>query len=130
MTFMESIYALERLNDLIRRKATGTPEQLAVKFDVSVGTIKNLLKILKDRNLPICYCRERQTYYYAYEVEVRLFWVNAKEDLNQIRGGENIYNFFSPSQNFCLDPYDLCTKLILTEQQNDASGFRFSGMGY
>jgi hypothetical protein len=127
MTFTEHVFALERLNDLIRRKATGTPEQLAVKFGVSVGTIKNLLKILKDRNLPVCYCRERQTYYYEYEVEVRLFWVNAKEDLNQIRGGENIYNFFSPSQNFCLDPLHLCTKLIITEQQNDASGFRFSG---
>ena len=127
MTYDEYNFALERLNDLIRRKATGTPEQLAEKFDVSVGTIKNLLNILKNRDAPVRYCREKQTYYYEFEVEVRVFSVNAKVDLNKIRGGQNNYNYFPPSQNFCLGTYDLCNKLINNERQNDASGFRFSG---
>ena len=130
MTYDEYNFALERLNDLIRRKATGTPEQLAEKFDVSVGTIKNLLNILKNRDAPVRYCREKQTYYYEFEVEVRVFSVNAKVDLNKIRGGQNNYNYFPPSQNFCLGTYDLCTKLINNERQNDASGFCFSPFGY
>jgi hypothetical protein len=73
------------------------------------------------------YDRERQTYCYEYEVEVFLFVVKAKEDLRKLQGGENNYIYFSPIQNFCIDPYHLCTKLINTEEQNDASGFRFLG---
>lgn len=78
MTFMEQIEALERLHSLIRRKATGTPEELAERFNVSVGTIKNLLRILKDKELPISYCRNKQTYYYDYEVDIRLFVIDTK----------------------------------------------------
>ena len=110
MTFMQHIEALERLHLLIQRKGTGTPEDLARRFNVSVGTIKNLLTILRNKGLPICYCRDSQTYYYEYEVEVRLFWVNTKDNLRTIQGGNNIFNFFSPSQNSCLDPYHRRTK--------------------
>jgi hypothetical protein len=103
---------------------------LAERFEVSVGTIKNWLKILRDKNLPILYCRDRQTYYYAQDVEVRFFWINNEEDLKKIQGGENIFVNFNPSQNFCLGASDLWVKLINNEEQNDASGFGFSGFGY
>jgi predicted transcriptional regulator len=126
MNFMEHITALERLHNLIRLKATGTPEQLAQRFDVSLGTINNLLKILRGKGLPVLYDRERQTYYYEYEVEVFLFVVKAKDDLRKMRGGENNYIYFYPIQNSCIGSYDLCRKLINTEEQNDASGFRYS----
>ena len=125
MTFIEQIKALERLHELIRRKATGTPEQLAERFEVSIGTIKNLLRILKEKDLPICYCRERQTYYYEYEVEIVIFQIKTKEDLRKIQGGENIYTFFNPRQNFCLGISNICIRLINTDEQNDASSFRF-----
>jgi predicted DNA-binding transcriptional regulator YafY len=75
MTFLEQIEALERLHQLIKRKATGSPNQLANKFNVSVGTIKNLLNILKNRGLPLNYCRYEQTYYYDCDVEVYFFYV-------------------------------------------------------
>ena len=51
MTFNEQMEVLERLHLLIKRKATGTPEQLAEKFNVSLGTINNLIKILRDKGL-------------------------------------------------------------------------------
>lgn len=75
MTFSEQIAALERLHQLIKLKATGSPEQLADRFSVSVGTIKNLIKIFKDRDLPIRYSRSRQTYLYEQEVEIHLFYI-------------------------------------------------------
>ena len=127
MTFNEQIQALERLHDLIKRKGTGTPEQLAEKFNVSVGTIKNLLKILRDKDFPIAYCRDRKTYYYEREIELIVFKAEPKEDLHKIRGGESNFYFFPPSQNFWLDPFDLCNRLTNTEKQNDAGGFRFLG---
>ena len=96
-------------------------------FNVSLGMINNFIKILRDRGLPVLYCRERQTYYYEYGVEVYLFVVKAKDDLRKIQGGEKNYIYFSPIQNFCIDPLHLCNKLINTEGQNDAGGFRFLG---
>ena len=130
MKFNQQLDSLERLHHLIRRKQTGTLEELAEKFGVCVGTIKNMLRILKSRNLPIAYDYDRHTYYYTYEVEVVFFEVKAKEDLRKIRGGENNLNFFSESQNFCLTPYDLCIRLTNNGGQNDACGFGFSGFGY
>ncbi len=130
MTFMEQIEALERLHELIKRKATGTPEQLAEKFDVSLGTIHNFIKTLRSKDLPIAYCRERQTYYYEYEVEVIVFQIKTKEDLRKIQGGEFNFNFFSPMQNFCIDPSDICNMLTNTEEQNDAGSFGFSKFRY
>jgi hypothetical protein len=130
MTFIEQIEALERLHELIRRKATGTPEQLADKFNVSLGTIHNFIKTLRNKGLPIAYCRDRQTYYYEFEVDVFLFVVKAKEDSNKIRGGENIFNYFLPMQNFCIDTSHLCNRLINNEEGNDAGGFRYLGFGY
>ena len=84
MTFMEQIQALERLHELIKRKATGTPEQLSERFGVSLGTIHNLIKTLRSKDLPILYCRERQTYYYEYEVDIIVFQIKTKEDLRKI----------------------------------------------
>jgi predicted DNA-binding transcriptional regulator YafY len=78
MTFFEHIQAFDRLHDLIRRRATGTPTQLAVKFKVSVGTIKNMITILRNEGFPIAYSREDETYYYEYEIEVVIFRVKSK----------------------------------------------------
>ena len=78
MTFLEYAEALERLHGLINRKATGSPEKLMEKFGVSLGTINNFIRTLRNKGLPILYCRERETYYYAYEVEVIIFSVKSK----------------------------------------------------
>ena len=126
MTFMEQIEALERLHELIKRKATGTPEQLSERFGVSIGTINNFIKTLRNKNLPIVYCRDRQTYYYEYEIEFVVFQIKTKEDLRKIQGGEINIHFFSPIQNFCIDPSDICSRLTNTEEQNDAGSFCFS----
>lgn len=79
MSWIQQLDALERLHLLIKLKATGTPEQLAHRFNVSVGTIKNLIKILKEKDLPVCYCRYDQTYFYDYEVEIQFFVVKLKK---------------------------------------------------
>ncbi len=129
MKFNEENNELERLHLLIKRRGTGSLEDLARKFKVCVGTVKNRIKILKDAGAPIEYCRESQTYFYTRQVDITFFQVKAVDNSKNIRGGENNYNFFSSSQNFCLDPYDLCNRLTNSEGQNDARGFGFSGFG-
>ena len=78
MTLDEQEDAILRLNDLIRRKQTGTPEKLAEKFGVSDRTMDNLIKTMKNKGFPIAYCRNRQTYHYKYEIEVIAFQVKPK----------------------------------------------------
>jgi predicted DNA-binding transcriptional regulator YafY len=73
MTLIEQIKMLERLHALIQRKATGTPTQLAAKFEVTERTVRNGIFFLKNQDLPIQYCRERQTYFYECEVEGAIF---------------------------------------------------------
>ena len=102
MTYNETTGALGRLHHLIKRKATGTPEKMAQKFSVSVSTVKNWIDILKRRKLPVKYCREKQTYYYAYEVDFRIFWVKAIDDPKKIQGGKKNYNFFRQVRIFVL----------------------------
>ena len=78
MTFFDHIDAFDRLHDLIKRRATGTPIQLAAKFNVSVGTIKNMIATLRDKNFPVAYSREDETYYYEYEIEAIIFRIKPK----------------------------------------------------
>lgn len=79
MTFMQQSDVLERLHLLIKRRGTGTPHDLAEKFEVSIGTIKNWINILKSNDLPINYCRFDNTYYYEYEVNVTFFKVECNK---------------------------------------------------
>ena len=81
MRFNEHFDALDRLDGLIRRKQTGTPAQLAAKFGVSVGTIKNMIKEMKDRDCPIRYSRGEKTYYYTRKIKIIAFQVIDEEDL-------------------------------------------------
>lgn len=55
---------LEYLNDMIRRRSTGSPAQLARKFNVSKRTIYEYIDILKSLGAEIDYCRHSETYYY------------------------------------------------------------------
>jgi HTH domain len=75
MTFIEQLEALERLHLLIQRKATGTPEQLAERLNVCPRTIRNLIQILKHKDLSVHYSRDLQTYYYESDVEVLFFYI-------------------------------------------------------
>ncbi len=75
MTFIEQLEALERLHLLIQRKATGNPEQLAGRMNVSPRTLRNFIQILKHKDLSIHYSRDLQTYYYESDVEVHFFCI-------------------------------------------------------
>lgn len=64
MRYLERVRILQRLDDLIRRKATGTPVDCANRLDVSRATFFRLLDELKSLDAPICYCRNRESYFY------------------------------------------------------------------
>ncbi len=72
MTLLEHLRISKRLNDLIRRKATGTPAQLAHRLGISRATLYRFIRDFKELGAPIKYCTTRQTYYYETFFELDL----------------------------------------------------------
>jgi DNA-binding IclR family transcriptional regulator len=56
------INRFRKVDDLIRRKATGTPAQLAEKLDIAESTLYQFLNVMKDLGAPIYYDKIRQSY--------------------------------------------------------------------
>lgn len=82
MTLLEKLEMIERIDGLIRRKATGTPKQLASRLRVSERCLFKTLKMMRDMGGPINYSVSRQTYSYHYEVEFSLGFRNVKNVIN------------------------------------------------
>ncbi len=64
MKLIAQLQHLDRLDDLIRRKATGSSDQLAARFGCSRRTIYNYLKTLQELGAKVSYCDQRRSYYY------------------------------------------------------------------
>lgn len=124
MKFIEQIQTLERLDQLIRLKATGTPIELASRLNVSERTAYNLIEALRDLGVVISYCKQKKSYYYESRVTIQFLKVQV-ENTKNIQGGENKLPFFSILQNFCSGASDICNMLKNTEEQNDAGDFSF-----
>ena len=53
-----------RIDQLIYRKATGTPQHLAEKLDISESTLYEYFAVKRELGAPIKYDKFRNTYYY------------------------------------------------------------------
>ncbi len=65
MNFIEKSKMLERVDQLIRMKATGTAGELAKKLNQSRSSVYNTLDLLRDMGADIKYCESRKSYYYT-----------------------------------------------------------------
>ncbi|WP_372489979.1 HTH domain-containing protein [Chitinophaga sedimenti] len=64
MALKNTISRLEYLDNLICKRSTGTPKQLARKLNVSERSIRDHISLLKELGAPVRYCRQRNSYYY------------------------------------------------------------------
>lgn len=62
---IKQIAILERVDQLIRLKATGRPRDLAKRLEVSEATIFRIIDTMKEMNAPIYYDLARQSYLYS-----------------------------------------------------------------
>ena len=94
-----------RLHDLIRKKATGTPEQLAQRLSVCDRTVERYIAELKDLGFPISYCTARGSYYYHEDCHYSppKLTILADSDSEKLKGGKKLpfFNNFFLSDNFC-----------------------------
>jgi predicted DNA-binding transcriptional regulator YafY len=63
MSYIEYQEKLERVQDLAEKNATGTPKELANRINVSQRTVYRIIQTMKDKGIPIEYCRKINTYY-------------------------------------------------------------------
>ncbi|MFZ6012051.1 MAG: helix-turn-helix domain-containing protein [Bacteroidota bacterium] len=64
------ITRLLKTDQLIRRKATGSPKELAEKLDISESTVYRVIKILKENmKLSVEFNKEHNSYVYSREDE-------------------------------------------------------------
>jgi biotin operon repressor len=91
MNFLERIRTIERIDQLIRLKATGSPEELASKLGVTRSTVYEYIECMKDMDAEINYCKVRKSFYYETDKVLAIgFVANSK-----IKGGEkNKFDIF------------------------------------
>jgi len=70
MSLYDRFQQLNYLCSLIRRKATGTPDQLAKKLQISRGTVYKLIQELESFGAEIKYDRIRRTFVFVVEVDI------------------------------------------------------------
>lgn len=107
MNLFDDLFMLQRIDQLIRMQATGTPVQLASRLQVSERKLYRLLEQLKDQGFPIAYDKQKDSYYYEIAVKIEFSVVVGQEKLVFIRGGEKKVDVFGETarlwQSSCLN---------------------------
>jgi predicted DNA-binding transcriptional regulator YafY len=62
-----AIEQIKKINQLIVKKNTGKPAEMAVKLDCSLTTLFTYLSMMRMMGAPIQYNKFKQTYYYEEE---------------------------------------------------------------
>lgn len=88
MQIFTIIQTIERINQLIRLKATGSPSELAEKLQIGERQVYRIIEDLKESDLPIQYCKKRKTYYYTKTVFMKFeISIIEGDDRKKIIGG-------------------------------------------
>lgn len=64
---------LVRLHLLIKRKATGSPDELSSRLNVSRATLYRYIDTLRAYDAPVVYCKQRRCFYYDREFQLNFF---------------------------------------------------------
>lgn len=86
MSLLKYIDRLKRMDNLIRRRATGCADDFARKLQVSPSQLFQDLKEMKELGAPIKFCPMNRTYFYLKEGEFKVDFVLKR---SEIRGGKN-----------------------------------------
>ena len=79
MEFLQKIRVIERVDGLIKLKSTGTADDLSRRLCVSRRSVYNIIELMRSMGAPIEYCQIRRTYYYSYQCDFVLGFVESRE---------------------------------------------------
>lgn len=72
MKFEQYLQNMQRLDQLIRLKSTGSPDALAAKLNLSRSTLYRHIDLMKSMGAPINYDLYRESFVYDYPVDFLL----------------------------------------------------------
>ncbi len=81
MAILDYIQRINRIDNLIRLKATGTAKELADKIGVSRRMVYNYIETMKELGAPIEYDSAKQTFYYSDNGKFYLGYLKIKGSL-------------------------------------------------
>jgi biotin operon repressor len=71
MHFLDQIKLLKRIHNLIKKKAIGSPNQLATRLDISRASVFRQINILKMLGAKINYSYDKESYVYEEEFSLK-----------------------------------------------------------
>lgn len=89
MNYIQKIERIERLDKHLKRRMTGSPDELARKLNISKRQLFRTIEELKDYGAPIEYSRSLRTFYYTKED----FEIKTHFSIQFITDGEKKYIF-------------------------------------
>jgi len=98
MKLLEKLNTLERLDQLIRMKATGTPQDLADRLEISKRNVYNLLNDLRMLGAEISYDSNRQSYQYDEQIYFDFRLVLSDNESVKTKGGIFPLIFFADAE--------------------------------
>jgi biotin operon repressor len=98
MTFFEKITLIERVDQLIKLKGTGSSIELSSRLGISRSSLFELLDIMRSMGAEIDYCKHRKSYFYIEEKVLAIGFVSKEK----IKGGKKYLINFIESDFFGL----------------------------
>ncbi len=109
MKLLDMLERIERVDQLIRLKATGRPKELACRLNISERAVYNLIDTMKIMGAPIYYSSERRSY--CYSKKARFIYGFEPGEEERIFGGGYVNNWV---KNYCSkQPYFYPTKYLV-----------------
>ena len=88
----QAIQLMERIDHLVKRRATGSPQELANRLSVSRASLHRVMEVMKELGAPIEYSIIHKSYVYSEEVNFFCgFYSNdlTQQELIKTNGGFN-----------------------------------------
>ena len=92
MRFIEKLKLIERIDQLIRLKGTGSARDLAKRLGVSKSTVYDILEVMRLMGSDIDYCSIRKSYFYNTDKILAIGFVDREKNetlLNELKGDLN-----------------------------------------
>ncbi len=112
---LKQIQLIQRIDQLIRLNATGSPMELAAKLGISKTKLYRTLCVMKELNAPVEFDTSSQQYYYAESVGFKCGFFFNKRPVNQMYTmvediNKKTFNFFYPLPKNDTHMFYYCTQ--------------------
>jgi predicted DNA-binding transcriptional regulator YafY len=91
MQIFDDLFYFQRIDHLIRTRATGSPDDLARRIGLSRRHLLRLISALREQGFPIAFDKCRNTYYYTESVKIRFEVIVGDDELFRIQGGTDYF---------------------------------------